>query len=98
MMVTLYKKNSEGQPFYYTLHDRQSSLFASFTLTILWGRKLDRPREKVITFTSHQEMNRKIRSILDKKMQEGYRVLYSYFRAEDAEDLKTKIARYQATQ
>jgi hypothetical protein len=45
-MVTLYKKDRQGQPYYYTVHDRQGSLFAPFTLTIMWGKKLDRPREK----------------------------------------------------
>lgn len=63
----------------------------------MWGRKLDRPREKVFTFASHQEMSQKIRTILDEKLRKGYRVLYSYFRSDDARDLKAKIARYQAT-
>jgi predicted DNA-binding WGR domain protein len=92
MMVTLYKKDRQGQPYYYTVHDRQGSLFAPFTLTIMWGKKLDRPREKVLTFTSEEEMNRKIRVILDKKLREGYRVLYSYFRPDEAIDLKERIA------
>lgn len=94
MMVTLYKKHHQGQPYYYTVHDRQGSLFAPFTLTIMWGKKLDRPREKVITFTTHEEMNLKIRVILDKKLREGYRVLYSYFRPNEDEDLKARIAQY----
>lgn len=94
MMVTLYKKDHQGQPYYYTIHDRQGSLFAPFTLTILWGKKLDRPREKVLTFTSEEEMNRKIRVILDKKFREGYLVLYSYFRPDEADDLKERILKY----
>jgi len=96
-MVTLYKRDNHGQTYYYTLHDRQGSLFATYMLTVMWGRKLERSREKIFTFASHQEMNRKIRGILDKKFREGYRVLYSYFRSEDADDLKAKIALYQAS-
>ena len=95
-MVTLFKKNHQGQLYYYTIHDRQGSLFAPFTLTIMWGKKLDRPREKVLTFTSYEEMNRNIRVILDKKFREGYRVLYSYFRHDEAGELKDRISRYHA--
>ncbi|MCX7788975.1 MAG: hypothetical protein N2442_14895 [Spirochaetes bacterium] len=97
MMVTLYRKDNQGHAFYYTIHDRQGSLFAPFTLTVMWGRRLDRSREKIFTFATHQEMNRKVRWILDKKIRDGYRVLYSYFRSEDAADLKAKIELYQAT-
>lgn len=94
MMVTLYKKDHQGQPYYYTVHDRQGSLFAPFTLTITWGKKLGQPRETIITSTTHEEMNQKIHVILDKKLREGYRVLYSYFLPNEAEDLKARIAQY----
>ncbi|GAB4365960.1 MAG: hypothetical protein Kow009_02740 [Spirochaetales bacterium] len=91
----MVKKDPKGHAYYYTIHDRQGSLFAPFTLTVMWGRRLDRPREKVFTFMTHPEMNHKIRWILDRKLRKGYRVLYSYFRSDDATDLKTKVSRYQ---
>ncbi|MFQ3621445.1 MAG: hypothetical protein SNJ78_10950 [Spirochaetales bacterium] len=93
MMLTLYKKDKRGNTYFYTLHDRQGSLFAPFTLTVTWGNSLQKSTERVYTFQTHQEMNKKIREIIDGKIQKGYSVLYSYFRPTDAKDIRLQIER-----
>ncbi|HOV37156.1 MAG TPA: hypothetical protein PLG79_00405 [Spirochaetales bacterium] len=91
MMLTFYRKDKEGATYYYTIHDRQGSLFTEYTLTTTWGRNLGKSREKIYTFHTRQELDVKLREIIEINLKRGYRVLYSYFRADDAEDLKTKI-------
>ncbi len=80
MMITFYKPGTSGSCFYYTVHDRQGSLFTSYSLTVIWGRALDRGKEKVYAFENRAEIDAKIRDLIRQRIRKGYKVLYSYFR------------------
>jgi preprotein translocase subunit SecD len=79
MQVVLYKKTRNNSLYYYSLDDRQQSLFHPHALTVRWGTSIDGGRERQYYFKSAREKDQKIRSILKAKLKE-YQVLYSYFR------------------
>ncbi len=79
MQVVLYKKTVKNNLYYYSIDDRQQSLFHPHAITVRWGSKPDGGREKQYYFISETEKNRKIRSLLKVKLKE-YEVLYSYFK------------------
>ncbi len=79
MQVVLYKKSTGDQTHYYSIDDREESLFHPHAVTIRWGRSLENGRERHFYFSTMQEKNKKIRSILKDKLRE-YQVLYSYFK------------------
>ena len=92
MLVTLYKHDPKGRTWYYTLDDRDQSLFHYYTLTVSWGTDLFAGARRQYTFETLAEKDKKIRDILTKKTRR-YKILYSYFRktqgtnAEGASDL-----------
>ncbi len=65
---------------YYTMHDRQGNLFSPYTFTSVWGTVLQSGREKVFTFDSRKEMDKKLRYLIKKRIASGYKVLYSFSR------------------
>ncbi len=79
MTITFYKQ-SKSVPRYYTMHDRQGNLFSQYTFTSVWGTVLESGREKVYTFDSPGEMEKKIQFLMKKRILSGYKVLYSYSR------------------
>lgn len=79
MLVILYKKTPRGTLSYYTLDDRQSSLFSAWTLSVAWGRTPDAAARKHYQFATLEEKNRKIRRLMQEKLR-TYQVLYSYFK------------------
>jgi hypothetical protein len=80
MIVTLYRTGKDGRLLYYTLHDRQQSLTSPYALTTAWRSGNGREREKLHLFESLAEMDKMIRSILAKRVKDGYRLLYSFSR------------------
>ena len=80
MTITFYKTNSRGETRYYTIHDRQGNLFNLYCVTTLWGGSTHSGREKVYTFNTEAERDRKIREICRSKIRSGYKVLYSFSR------------------
>jgi predicted DNA-binding WGR domain protein len=87
MLVTLYKTDSAGSLHYYSVHNRQGSLFTNYTLTVSWGSAPSAGREKLFLFESKPEQDEKLRELVQRKLAEGYRVLYSYFRNSEYETL-----------
>lgn len=79
MLVILYKKNAKGTLNYYVLDDRQPSLFSPWTLNVGWGKAPDASPRKHYSFDSLEEKNKKIRSLMGRKLKD-YQVLYSYFK------------------
>lgn len=79
MQVVLYRKNKNNQLYYYSVDDRQQTLFHPYAITVHWGNKPEGGRERQFYFSSEKEKNRKIRSILKDKLK-SYQVLYSYFK------------------
>ncbi|HUX42970.1 MAG TPA: hypothetical protein VMV83_17525 [Rectinemataceae bacterium] len=80
MIVTLMKHGKDGRLLYYTIHDRQQSLTSPHALTTLFRTGSGREREKHYDFASLAEMDAMIRSLLSKRIRDGYRVLYSWSR------------------
>ena len=79
-MITLYKTDRQGRIRYYSLNDRQTHLFASHTITVNWGSALSSGRERVYILDSRSEMDQKLQELVQRKVNRGYRVLYSFFR------------------
>lgn len=97
MLVTFYRTTEDTSPYYYAVHDRQGNLFAPYSLTVTWGTELSAGREKVFTFTTRGELDAKLREIIDQRLRDGYRVLYSYFRRGEHRKLRARIRRASAS-
>lgn len=80
MTVTFFRLDSRGHSHYYSIHDRQGNLFMPHSFTVIWGRNLKSGKEKVYSFEDGTEMQRKLRFLFEKRISEGYRVLYSFSR------------------
>lgn len=87
MMITLYKTDNDKSMLYYTIHDRQYMLFKHHGFITLWGNSYNSGREKSYTFTTRYEMNAKIRELMKKRIEQGYRVLYGYSRDKDISEI-----------
>lgn len=83
MIVTLMKHGKDGRLLYYTIHDRQQSLTSPYALTTLFRTGNGREREKHYDFDSLAKMDAMIRSILGRRIKDGYRLLYSWSRDAD---------------
>jgi len=79
MTITFYKQ-SKTSLMYYTMHDRQGNLFTPYTFTSVWGSVIESGRQRVFTFNSREEMNKKLRFLMGKRIKSGYKVLYSFSR------------------
>jgi predicted DNA-binding WGR domain protein len=90
MTITFYKKTDTNSR-YYTMHDRQGNLFSRYTFTAVWGTVLQSGREKVFTFDRQQDMEKKLRFLMKKRIKSGYKVLYSFSRKEIYTDIFNSI-------
>ena len=80
MMITFYKQQDTGGIRYYSIHDRQGSLFSSLGFTAVWGEFPNAGREKVYTFSDRLSMDSKLQEIFRHRIRDGYKVLYSFSR------------------
>lgn len=78
-MITFYRTAADGSLRYYTVNDRQRHLFSKYSFAATWGRQLSTGRQKLYTFDSAEEMERKLKQIIKQRLRGGYKVLYSYF-------------------
>jgi hypothetical protein len=81
MIITLYKTGKDGRILYYTVHDRQPVLDAPYALCASWRAGLGRERERLHRFQTLAERDRMIRQLIERRVRDGYRVLYSFNRA-----------------
>jgi predicted DNA-binding WGR domain protein len=93
MMITLYKTDRKDRIHFYSINDRQGHLFSQYTFTANWGSDLSRGREKVYVFDNQGDMDRKLQSVIQARIDKGYRVLYSYFRDKEYEHLRPTLSR-----
>jgi predicted DNA-binding WGR domain protein len=91
MMITLYKPDDQGRIHYYSLNDRQTHLFAAYTITINWGLAPSSGRQRTYAFDSRREMDRKLQQLIQRKVDAGYRVLYSFFRNQEYRYLRPAL-------
>ena len=80
MLITLYKTDKQGRIHYYSFDDRQGHLFSHYAFTVNWGTALVAGREKVYVFEDRQDMDAKLQELIQTRITDGYRVLYSFFR------------------
>ncbi|WP_319562424.1 WGR domain-containing protein [Marispirochaeta sp.] len=80
MIITFFKEDAKGSFWYYSVHDRQGNLFTEYALTVVWGREPNAGREKVHLYDSARDMDCALRTILRKKVSQGYKVLYRFAR------------------
>jgi hypothetical protein len=81
MLITLVKTGADGRRYYYSIHDRQTGLFAPYTLTIVWGASPNGGRERVYGYETRRALERALRALLNKRFAAGYSLLYSYSRS-----------------
>ena len=91
MQVVLYR-NTNNRTNYYSLDDHQKSLFHPHVLTVRWGSTPDGGRAQVFHFDSEKDKNKKIHRILQEKIKQDYRVLYSYFMKNHQDDISDLLA------
>ena len=93
MTITFFKQSTKSTR-YYTMHDRQGNLFSPYTFTSIWGTVLQSGREKVFAFDSRQEMERKLHLLIKKRIESGYKVLYSFSRGSLYTEIFESIREY----
>jgi predicted DNA-binding WGR domain protein len=86
MTITFYKQTDKSSR-YYTVHDRQGNLFSPYTFTAVWGTVLQSGREKVFSFDSRKDMDKKLRFLMKKRIRGGYKVLYSFSRNNEYKEI-----------
>jgi predicted DNA-binding WGR domain protein len=96
MMITFYKAGSRGT-YYYSVHDRQGNLFTPYSFTVVWGRGSSSGKEKVHSFASQEAMDKRLQSLVRRKIDQGYTLLYSYIREDNHRDLARTLRRMKAS-
>jgi len=97
MLITFYRSDAGNEPYFYSIHDRQRSLFGEHAFTVIWGRALRKGREKVYSFDTQEELDAKLRELIAARVDEGYRVLYSYFRKNEYRQLRHALKQVEAS-
>jgi hypothetical protein len=87
MIITLYKTGHDGRIHYYTIHDRQPVLDAPFALCSSWRIGTGRERERLHRFETSTERDKAVRSLVARRIKDGYRILYFFSRSKFAIDL-----------
>ncbi len=91
MTVTLYKEEN-SKTYYYSIHDQQQMLMGGYEFTAVWGPNLIKGRKKQYHFTTRREMNEKFRTLMNKRRDDGYRLLYTFSRESKNDILSTIIS------
>ena len=90
-MVTLYRKEDSGSTRYVTITDRQGNLFGYPTLTVSAGRDFFLTSERHFTYETAGELQKALRGMIDRRLKNGFEVLYSYFRHQQFQGLQQKL-------
>ena len=91
MMVTLVREKSNGELTYFSMHNRQGHLFSPYTVTVVSGSSMRQGKERQLVFDSQQELDATVRELIKDHLSKGFRVLYSYFRANDDAGLRRDV-------
>ena len=95
-MITLYRVDDPDTIRYYSISDRQGHLFYDNTFTVSWGVALSAGRERLHVFDSRRDMDDKLRELVRRRIRDGYRVLYTYFRAGEYGSIQKVLKRASA--
>lgn len=91
MMITLYRVGENERIRYVTFHNRQTTLFSQFAFTVCEGEVHGPGKERLYTFETREEMDKKLRALLRSRVKSGYRVLYSFFRKHEYNDIRPAL-------
>ena len=86
MIITLCKAGSDGRMLYYTIHDRQQVFDAPFALSAAFRVGLGRERERIHRFDTLADRDKMIRSLISRRIKDGYRLLYTFSRSGFSQD------------
>jgi hypothetical protein len=81
MIITLFKEGADGRIRYYTIHDRQPALDAPYALCASWRVGAGRERERLHRFESLAQRDRTVRTLVARRVKDGYRILYFFSRS-----------------
>ncbi len=91
MMVTLYQRQEDGSTRYVTFTDRQGNLFGYYTLTVTEGQDFFLTRERHHTYELESDIQAALRRMINRRLQQGYEVLYSWFGKNQFPTLEERI-------
>jgi len=91
MLITLYRITDDEQIRYVTVHNRQPTLFSEHAFTVCSGTIQGPSSERLYTFDTRDEMDAALQRTIRTRVNRGYRVLYSYFRKHEYEDLRPAL-------
>jgi len=94
MTVTLYKEIN-NKTYYYSMHDQQQMLFEGYEFTAAWGLNLSKGCVKQYHFRTRREMSEKFRTLMNKRKEDGYRLLYTFSR-KSKNDILSRIIQESA--
>ncbi len=95
-MVTLYRREDNGSVQYVTITDRQGNLFGYPTLTLTVGRDFFITRERHFTYADEAETQKALRGMIDRRLRNGFEVLYSFFRERRFASVEQLLARHRS--
>ena len=95
MMVTLYRREGNGSVQYVTITDRQGNLFGYPTLTLTVGRDFFITRERHFTYANEAETQKALRGMIDRRLRNGFEVLYSFFREQRYASIEHLLRRHR---
>ena len=89
MLITLIRTDAHGRSRLVTITDRQLFLFSEYSFTVM----SETGRERVYSFERRSELDAALRRAITDRTRRGYRVLYSYFRADEYPDIRPVLKR-----
>lgn len=91
MMITLYRVGEDERIRYVTIHNRQTTLFSRYAFTVCEGVVHGSGSERLHTFDTQAELDAALRRTIKRRTRQGYRVLYSYFRKHEYNDIRPAL-------
>lgn len=91
MLITLYRINNDEQIRYVTIHNRQPTLFSQYAFSVCSGTIHGSSTDRLYTFETQEELDEALRKTIRSRVTRGYRVLYSYFRKHEYENLRPAL-------
>jgi hypothetical protein len=78
MMITLYRREDDGNLSYYIIHDNQLTLVPEWSFTAAWTSSGARWSERQNRYGSAGEMDEGIRRLVKRRLKMGYQLLYAF--------------------
>ena len=92
MMITFYRRLKNGRMRYYSISNRQGHLFTPYSFQTIVGNSVSAGSEREYLFETRSEMDAQIRVLVKRRIRDGYKILYSYFRKKEFEQLREALS------